>query len=145
MRTALLAGALLGLAATPVAAERSAEQAVRAFVAAYNNRDFAAMEMLLHADAGWLAVDGDKVAVEAQGRDALIAGNRRYLTRSCPSCRSELDGVASTERFVTTVERARWTRRDGSRAEQSGVGVYEVKDGRILNVWYFPVDKAVPR
>lgn len=147
MRPRLLALAMLSVglgAASPALAERSAEQTVRAFVRAYNMRDFAGMELLMHPQASWRSVAGGAITVEGEGREALLAWNRRYLTKSCPTCRSRLDGLSATARFVTTVERATWTRKSGEPAEQSGVAVYEVEAGTIRNVWYFPADKPAP-
>ena len=120
------------------------ETAVRAFVEAYNERDFAAFGRLLGADAAWYAVEGAQVTEEARGRPALLDWTRNYLTRTCPSCRSELLSIGSSGSFVTTVERASWVRGDGSPASQSSVAVYRVANGEILEVWYFPATPDHP-
>lgn len=124
--------------ATAPAPEGEGVTAVRAFVAAYNKRDFAALEGALAADARWYSVEGAKVSVEGEGAAAILGWTRNYLLKSCTSCRSELLSATSSGLFVTTVERAIWTNAAGACVSQSGPAVYELAEGRIKAVWYFP-------
>jgi hypothetical protein len=116
---------------------------VRHFVDAYNKRDFAAVEAALSADARWYAVDGEKIAVEGDGRAALVAWTRRYLLQTCTTCRSELVSVAAEGNFVTTIERARWVNKSGACVSQAGAAVYQLGGSRIQAVWYFPASPQV--
>ena len=45
---------------------------------------------------------------------------------------------------VTAHERASWTNRAGAAMSQSGLSVYELKDGRIARVYYFPAERDAP-
>jgi len=46
---------------------------------------------------------------------------------------------------VTAFERARWTNRSGVAVSQAGLSVYELKDGGILRVYYFPAERDAAR
>lgn len=117
---------------------------VEAFVRAYNRRDFAAMEAALAPDAKWYSVEGAKVSVDGDGRDAIVEWTRAYLGKTCTTCRSTLLSVGVSGRFVTTVERASWTNKAGACVSQTGPAVYELADGRIRAVWYFAASAQAP-
>ncbi len=117
---------------------------VAGFVRSYNQRDFEDFAAALGEDARWYSVDGGTVSVDGEGREAITAWTRDYLTKSCASCRSELLATARAGRFVTTVERARWARADGACVSQTSAALYEVADGRIVAVWYYPPSPQEP-
>jgi hypothetical protein len=125
------------------AAQPAPEAVVRQFVADYNARDFDGLEAALAPDAKWYSVKGAAVSVEGDGAPALVAWMKRYLGRTCPSCRSELLAVTPSGQLVSTVERAMWTRA-GACVSQSGPAVYEISEGRIHAVWYFPASPPTP-
>ena len=126
-------------AAPGAAAMDSAELTVRSFVAAYNSHDVQAMLALADSGIAWLSVMGDSVAIETRGRAELEASLSAYFRR-LPSTRSTLEALTATGPWVTVRERAHWQGRDGPRS-QAAVAVYEVREGRVRRVWYFP---AVP-
>lgn len=109
---------------------------VEAFMAAYNDHDVEAMLELVHPEVQWLSVEGDSIHVEADGASALGRAMRGYFA-STPSSHSIVDDVMETGRFVSVRERATWKGKGGTRA-QSALAVYEVENGRILRVWYYP-------
>ncbi len=111
---------------------------VRAFVDAYNARDYAGLDARLDDNAVWYSVDGGKISTDVTGRSALVDWTRNYLGQSCTSCKSRLIDVSASGRFVSTVERATWTAKTGAERTQASIAVYEVVDGRIRAVWYFP-------
>ena len=135
----MIASLLLMLAAP----QASPEAVVRQFVADYNARGFDGLEAALAPDAKWYSVEGTAVAVEGDGVPSLMVWLRRYLIRSCPSCRSELLAVTPSGNLVSTVERASWTRA-GACVSQTSPAVYEVREGRIRAVWYFPASPQTP-
>ncbi len=112
--------------------------AVRALIQAYNERDHAEYASMLAEDVRWYSINGNEISVEGEGAAAIAAWTRSYLEESCTTCRSELLSVARSGRFVATIERASWTGADGSCLTQTSPAVYEVIDGRVRAVWYYP-------
>ena len=136
------AAALVALfAVTGGAAEEATEEAtVRAYVAAYNAHDIDGVVKLLHPEFVWLNVDGEAVAVEARGRDAVRTSLAGYF-KSLPSARSEIETLSTLGPWVTVRERAHWQGKDGPRS-QAAMSVYEVRDGLLRRVWYYPSVKS---
>ena len=120
-----------------VAAPPGNEAVVAAFVAAYNRHDVDAMLALADTGIVWLSVAGDSVQIETRGAAALRRSLAGYF-RSVPTARSVLGQVTSVGPWVTVHERAEWQSSSGPRA-QTSVAVYEVRDGRVRRVWYYPV------
>jgi hypothetical protein len=109
---------------------------VRRFVDAYNARDLEALLGLAHPDIAWLSVSGDSVSVETRGAGPLRDAMAAHFA-SASATRSELEAVDANGPFVSTREVARWTSPRGPRA-QASIAVYEVREGRVRRVWYFP-------
>ncbi|MGQ4277246.1 SgcJ/EcaC family oxidoreductase [Pseudidiomarina sp. E22-M8] len=134
--------ALTFLLSTSLVAAQAAEvdraALVEDFVAAFNAQDSAAMARLVTDDVQWLSVNGDSVAVETAGRDALVAAMDSYFA-SCASCRSTLLEVQVLGSRVSVIEQASWQVDDELRA-QSSIAVYEFAEGRIARVYYFASD-----
>ncbi|MGZ8378657.1 MAG: nuclear transport factor 2 family protein [Gemmatirosa sp.] len=118
------------------AQDDDAARVVRAFVAAFNRHDVPAMLALTDTAIVWLGIAGDSVTIETRGRRALGESMTAYF-RSTPGARSTLDAVTTLGPWVSARERAEWQGRTGPRA-QSALSVYEVRDGRIRRVWYYP-------
>lgn len=112
---------------------------VRAFVAAFNARDLDGMLALADDAVEWASVDGTKVALETAGKEALRASMTSYFA-SCPSCRSTLEWVKAAGSRVAALERASWTNAKGEAKSQASLSVYELRDGRIARVYYFPAE-----
>lgn len=135
---------LLLLLAAAAPAAHAPEEVVRQFVGAYNDRRYDAFEAALAPDAKWYSVEGGRLGIDGDGAAALGRWVRNYLEKTCRTCRSELVSVSVSGRFVATVERASWTGRDGACVAQSSPAIYEVADGRIRAVWYFPASPKGP-
>lgn len=129
----ILSGAVFGQAAMP-------EAVVRANLQAFNLQDVDALVATVAEDFAWFNVDGDKMAVETRGREALRKGMQDYF-KSLPSARSELESLAVNGVYVSVRERASWKNRAGEARSQASIAVYEVRDGLIKRVWYFPSQK----
>lgn len=150
--TAPLLGALLiGLAAcapneappeeaeapAPAASSMTAEEGVvTEYSAAFNAHDVAAMQALMADDITWLSLAGDSVMVDATGAEELVAGMDAYFG-DFPDVQSEVEIVAVVGAYVHAKETASWSR-DGVRSSQSSLSTYEIRDGRVQRVWYFP-------
>lgn len=136
----IVAGLLLGLlqGAPSIAGDppRSSEAIVRAYTAAFNRHDIDAMLALAHMEIEWLSIDGSKAAVETSGKEALRTSMASYFG-SNPTTKSVLEAVMADGPFIVARERAEWMSKDGPRAQRS-VAVYELRDGLIRRVWYYP-------
>ncbi len=121
-------------------APEASEKLVRDFVEAFNTRNIDGMLGLAADGIQWLSVDGAKVTVETEGKDALRASMTRYF-QQCPSCKSDLVWLKTAGSRVSAQERANWTNRAGAAVSQTGISVYELKDGRIVRVYYFPAER----
>ncbi|NGX15587.1 nuclear transport factor 2 family protein [Wenzhouxiangella sp. XN24] len=109
---------------------------VEQFLAAYNAHDVDTMLMHVHPDVKWLSVDGDSVTLETAGASALGEAMREYFA-SVPSTRSIAHALLEAGRYVSLHERAHWEGKECP-VSQSALAVYEVEDGKILRVWYYP-------
>ena len=139
MITTILTVALL-LTGQMAPSKVSSEEQVRAFVEAFNTRNIDGMLALAVEGIQWLSVDGQKIATETEGKEALKASMTKYF-QQCPTCRSELVWIKTVGSRVTAQERARWTNKAGAEVSQTGLSVYEFKDGRIARVYYFPAER----
>jgi len=115
------------------------EQAVRNFVAAFNAHDSAAMADFVAEDVQWLLIDGASIAVEANGKAALILAMNDYF-QSCPTCPSHLTGIISSRDRVSALEVAKWQGKDGPKSQRA-MAVYEFAGSLIRRVYYFPAEK----
>jgi hypothetical protein len=137
-RTAL-AGALFLLAAVAIPAlAQSPGAVVEGFIAAHNEHDVAAMLALAHPDIEWLSVEGDGVRVETRGAEALGEAMRGYF-EAVPTARSSVEAMIASGSRVSVRERAHWESASGPQS-QTALSVYEVIDGAIRRVWYFPAE-----
>jgi hypothetical protein len=112
------------------------EEIVREFVAAYNAHDVTRMLASCAPDVRWMSVSADKLTVETRGAEKLAEAMRQYF-RSLPSSRSELRSVIVSGNFVMASERALWESAGQTRTQCSASG-YEIREGKIQSVWYFP-------
>lgn len=110
---------------------------VKAFTAAYNRGDLAAMLALVHPDVSWHRIDGGTIKTETRGKQALRESLVPYFAGERTSS-SVIEGTMESGDFVIVTERASWKDKDGVQKSQAAVIVYEFKDGLILNIWDFP-------
>ncbi len=109
---------------------------VRHFVDAFNEHDIDAMLAHVADDFLWMSVKGGTITIESRGHDQLRSAMSDYFS-SIPSARSDLRSVVESGPFVQAIEQAFWES-DGVEKSQCSVSVYEIADGKIVNVWYFP-------
>lgn len=135
LRTGFLIFLLVVPAASYVRAQSPGEVVDR-YMDAYNAHDVDAMLELVGPEVQWLSIDGDRIRVETEGARALGEAMRGYF-ESTPSSRSEIEALMVSGNRVSIREKARWRVGDEWR-EQTALSVYEISDGRIVRVWYFP-------
>lgn len=120
-----------------IAPQPGALAVVEAQLQAFNRHDVAALAAGVAPDFVWLSVSGDSVAVEVRGRAEFERGMAAYFAE-LPDVRSTIEDAVVNGRFVAFRERVRWSGKDGERS-QSALAVYEVEDGLIRRVWYYPL------
>ena len=113
---------------------------MRANLDAFNRQDVEGLVATVADDFVWYNIDGGKMAPETNGRESLRKGMQRYF-KSLPSARSAFDSLTVNGAFVSVKERAMWTNKTGESKSQSAIAIYEVQDGLIKRVWYFPAQK----
>jgi acetyl esterase len=128
------------LDASRVAGHDGPEAVVRAHLADFNARNVDAMAKRVAEDFVWYDVNGDQTKVETKGREALRKGLEGYF-KSVPTAKSELHMLTTNGRFVSARERVTWKNAKGEPRSQNAMSVYEVEEGLIKRVWYFPAVK----
>lgn len=116
---------------------------LRAYLDAFNRHEAEAVAAFCADNFKWFSVDGDKTSVDADGRAPLRDWLVGYF-KSLPTVRSEFLSVDQAGPFLTVRERASWDNKEGKRVSQQGFGLYEIRDGLIQRVWYFPAVKDPP-
>jgi hypothetical protein len=139
-----LAGLAL-LMASPLAAEEQDAPptplaVAQSYVEAYNARDLDAMMALMHDEVEWLAIERSEAQAFAKGKGDLTRQMESYFS-SPMATTSTIDGSVIDGRFVAVREIARWTGSDGKPREQSALAVYEIENGLVRRVWYYPATR----
>lgn len=114
--------------------------ALRAYYDAFNRHDADATAALCAEDLRWYSVAGDAVSTDAESRAQLHAWLQGYFAK-LPSVRSEVLSLDQAGPFLTVRERASWQDRSGQRVAQQALAVYEIRDGLIRRVWYYPASR----
>lgn len=115
------------------------EAVVQGYEAAFNAHSPDQVGRWLHEDLRWLAIEGDQVRMEAQGRAAMLAWLRGYF-QQFPDVSAQIRSFHGGGRHVAVHECLSWTH-EGQRRRQCAHGTYEIEDGLIRRVWYWPVDR----
>ena len=139
---------LLCLTVTPLAMaddEGSALATAKQLLDAFNRHDPDAMAALVAGDFELFYVsDAGQAELGAKGPDDLRTQMTGYFA-SRPTVRSVIEGSVDGPRFASFRERA-ISIRDGMERSASSLAVYEVVDGKVLRVWYYPAEapRSVP-
>ena len=110
---------------------------LRTYLAAFNAHDAAATAACLAEDVKWYSVFGDNLAREGESREAVQTWLAGYFT-SLPTVRSTFLSMDQVGPIITVRERATWQTPDGATQRTESIGVYQVHDGLIRRVWYYP-------
>jgi hypothetical protein len=117
--------------ATPEAA------VLRAYRDAFNQHNAEAVAALLSPTVKWFSVDTDKLSVEGDGREAIRIWLIKYF-QAQPDVRSEFESLEQTGTLIAVREQVTWTDMDRKQISQQSHGVFEIRNGLITHVWYFP-------
>lgn len=129
--------ALLGACAEKPAA---ANAVIAAHVAGFNAQDMAAMAAQEHPDIEWFSVNGADMSLEVAGRDAL-GEVMKDMFESPTKVRGTLRDWSVNGNYIAVTETAQWAGKDGAPQAQSALTVYEMEDGLIRRVYYYPAAK----
>lgn len=110
---------------------------MRANFEAFNRQDIDALAATVAEDFIWYNVENDKMSIEASGRESLRKGVQDYF-KALPTARSVAETMTASGPYVSVRERASWTTRTGEKKSQVAITVYEVRNGLIKRVWYYP-------
>ncbi|MBI3886380.1 MAG: nuclear transport factor 2 family protein [Opitutae bacterium] len=114
---------------------------LRAYLAAFNRHEADAVAAFCADDLKWFSVGADgKIGTDAENRPQLRDWLVGYF-KSLPTVHSEFLALEQTGPILTVRERASWDNKAGQRVSQQAIGVYEVRDSRIVRVWYFPATR----
>ena len=106
-------------------------------VDAFNAGDLEVMSALQHPDIEWFGIDGADMRLEIAGREALAEMLDAYRSNN-PTVVGMTRDWSQNGPYVSVIETASWTTEDGTKRAQSALSVYELQDGLIRRVWYFP-------
>lgn len=124
----------------PFAVRRgNARAVVEDYVRAYNDKDVDRMTEFMHPDIRWVSVEGDQMITIARGRSELARDLATYFD-SPRATRSRLRNWSQSGSYVAVTEIASWRDDAGQRQEQSALSVYQIQDGLIRRVWYYPAE-----
>lgn len=112
---------------------------VRDLQRAFNAHDVEAMAASTQTNATWISIVKDSAVVETDGEVAMRESMTGYF-KAIPSARSQIEDAMVSGSYVAIRERAFWQGKD-SEQSQVALGVYEIRDGKIARVWYFPAER----
>lgn len=116
------------------------KETVENFVEAFNQHDIDAMLELATDDLRWMSVADGQLSKEASNQGELREAMASYFA-STPSVRAEIRSITESGPFVHTVEEALWSSH-GAEKNQCSMAVYEILEGNVRNVWYFPAHEC---
>ena len=132
----LIVFALLSLSACAALSQEDAKSVVvRNYLEAFNAHDAEAMASMVTEGIRWISIGPDGLAVQFEGKSRLIKDMNSYFD-SCPTCRSSIGDLVSTDTRVSVVETASWTA-GGELRSQRSLAVYEFSGEFIASVYYF--------
>lgn len=140
MKTILLLVASL-LISPSINASETETRVVESFVEAYNQQDVVAMIKLTTSDVNWMSVESKTLSVITEGQEQLKKAMQSFFENGNHG-RSEILNIHRSGDFVHTVEKAIWSS-GGEEKSQCSLAVYELKEEKITDVWYYPAHPCV--
>lgn len=136
--------ATLFFATFPAYADHSSDitsrSIVESYTQAYSNGDADAMGVLMHEDIQWLTAKDDKITITLQGKSDMVKELSDYF-KGPTTISSSLGGWGENGDYVSVVETASWTTKTGKNQSQSSNVIYQIENGLVRRVWYFPEQK----
>jgi hypothetical protein len=117
--------------------------ALRAYYDAYNRHDPEATAAFLAENVKWFGVAGDTQSLDGDGREAVKNWLTGYFNK-LPTVKAEVLELRQTGPHLFVHERAAWRGANQKDIRQSAFGIYEIRDGLIQRVWYYPSVRETP-
>jgi len=114
--------------------------ALRAYYDAFNRHDADGTAAFLAEEVKWYSVSGDTQSLDGEGRTAVRDWLAGYF-KQFPDVKSDVLELRQTGAHLFVHESASWTAADGAKRSQSAFAIYEMHDGLVRRVWYFPAVK----
>ena len=123
--------------ATAVVAQQHAAL-IDEFSAAFNAHNPEKMASFVTDDFAlyYVSTDGE-AELATQGPKALAREMAQYF-QALPTVASKLDQRNEVGDYVSFRETASWTTANGQQKSQASLAVYQIADGKIQRVWYYP-------
>ena len=117
-------------------------EVVEQFIQAFNEHNVG--QLLSHTTdtVHWLNISGSKMLIETSSKNELGAAMADYF-QTLPDAKATLTQAVSSANYVSTIEKVTWSH-DGEQDSQCSIGVYELKQGKINAVWYYPAHACDP-
>jgi hypothetical protein len=112
-------------------------EVLNAFFETFNAHDVEAMVEWVSDDVRIIYVTENGDGSEVNGGDNLAQSMREYFV-ALPSAQSEILSVMVDGDHLAVRERASWTVANGEPKSQTALSVYQIRNGVISVVWYFP-------
>jgi hypothetical protein len=108
---------------------------VEHFIQAFNQHDVDKMLSYTTDNIRWMSVADDQLSTQTSSKKQLREAMSDYF-KSTPSTHSKVRSIKQSDTFVYTVEQAFWISA-GVEKSQCSLAVYQLKEKKIANVWYF--------
>ncbi|MCB0480985.1 MAG: nuclear transport factor 2 family protein [Flavobacteriales bacterium] len=135
LRLVLFVGLLTALPAFGFGQRSVIEQVLNEQVEAFNQHDVARMAQNVSDDFVWYSVMSDSVTIESSGRAAFTKAMTGYFSHY-ENVKSTIQSTTISGNKISFEENVSWPEEDVIQ-EQSALGVYEIKNGKITRAWYF--------
>jgi hypothetical protein len=118
----------------------SNETVIRDLYDAFASRELSVVDKLLDDDVTWHAPGSAQHAGVRRGKAELFASMARLAELTGGTLRSEVIDVLANERRAVVLQLTRAQRDDRPALHDREVIVYELRDGRVVEVWEHPGD-----
>ena len=112
-----------------------AQEQVKRFVDAFNERNLNQMLELVAVDMKWMSVSGENISTETNNHSELKQAMLSYF-ESTPSAKSKILSLHLSGDFVYSLEKASWQSK-GLEKNQCSMAIYQFSAEKIQYVWYF--------
>lgn len=105
----------------------------------FNEHDAAGVAALATDDVAWYSIEGDQIITNSEGADGLVTGLEQYFG-AIPTVRARLEHVHAKGSFAMAREVVSWSTPQGERRAQASFSCYQIHEGKVRAVWYFPAE-----
>lgn len=111
-------------------------EVVEQFIVSFNEHNVGKLLSHTTDTVHWFNMSGSKMLIETSSKNELGSAMADYF-QTLPDAKATLTQAVSSGNYVSTVEKVTWSH-DGELDSQCSIGVYELQQGKINAVWYYP-------